>query len=70
MGVVDTAVKNGVGERGIADEGVPFVGEDLAGDEDTPVAVALLDDWGIEFLGPAQRPREPGVAASAAATQG
>jgi len=44
MGVVDDAVEDGVGDGGFADDGVPSVDRDLAGDEGGAAAAALLDD--------------------------
>ncbi len=45
MGVVDEAVEDGVGIGGIADEVVPFIDGDLAGDEGGAAAVALFEDF-------------------------
>ncbi len=44
MGVVDEAVEDGVGEGGVADDVVPSVDGDLAGDHGGAAAVAFLDD--------------------------
>ena len=44
MGVVDDAVEDGVGDCGLADDVVPSIDRDLAGDEGGAAAVALLDD--------------------------
>ena len=44
MGVVDDAVEDGVGDGRLADDVVPSVDGDLAGDEGSAVAVAFLDD--------------------------
>jgi hypothetical protein len=45
MGVVDEAVENGVGERRLADQLMPFVDRDLAGDQRGAAAVAVFDDF-------------------------
>ena len=45
MGVVDEAVEDGVGIGGIADEVVPLIDGDLAGDERGAAAVALFEDF-------------------------
>src|SRR5580704_6120289 len=44
MGVVNEAVEDGVGISRIADEGVPFVDGDLAGEDGRAAAVALFED--------------------------
>src|ERR1700738_3343959 len=44
MGVVNEAVEDGVGISRIADEGVPFVDGNLAGEDGRPAAVALFED--------------------------
>jgi hypothetical protein len=56
---VDDAIEDGVGVGGIADQFVPFVDGDLAGDDGRPAAVALLENLeqvvtrsGIERLEP------------------
>lgn len=59
MGVVDQAVEDGIGDGGIADDLVPAVDRDLAGDDDRAGLVAVLDDLqevaallGVERLRP------------------
>ena len=44
MGVVDEAVEDGVGQRGVADHVVPTVDRELAGDEGRGALVAVVDD--------------------------
>ena len=44
MRVVDDAVEDGVGQRGIADDLVPAIDRHLAGDDERPGAVTILDD--------------------------
>ena len=44
MGVVDDAVEDGVGQSWVADQVVPAVHGDLAGDQRGAAAVAILDD--------------------------
>src|SRR5215203_1291396 len=44
MGIVDDAVEGGVGDGRLADDVVPTVDRDLAGDEGCAAAVALFDD--------------------------
>src|SRR5215472_7424780 len=44
MSVMDDAVENGVGEGRFADQIVPAVDRDLAGDQRGAAAVAVLDD--------------------------
>jgi hypothetical protein len=62
MGVVDDAVEDGVGERWIADDVVPAVDGDLAGDHGGAAAVALLDDLEeIAALLGRERPETPVV---------
>jgi hypothetical protein len=41
---VDDAIEDGVGQRGIADDLVPALDRQLAGDEDRAGVVAILDD--------------------------
>jgi hypothetical protein len=57
--VVDDAIENGVGVGGIADQLVPFVDGDLAGDDRRSAAVAFFENLeqvvtsgGIERLEP------------------
>ena len=57
VGAVDDAIEDGVGEGGIADDLVPALDWQLAGDEDRAGVVAVLDDLqeiatllGIELL--------------------
>ena len=44
MGVVDDAVEDGVSDGRLANDVVPAIDGDLAGDQGGAVAVALLDD--------------------------
>ena len=44
MGVVNEAVEDGVGISRVADQGVPFVDGDLAGENGRTAAIALLED--------------------------
>jgi hypothetical protein len=44
MGIVDQAVEDGVGERRIADHGVPLGHRHLAGDDGGTAAMAVLQD--------------------------
>jgi len=44
MGVVDDAIENGVGVGRIADQVVPFVDWDLAGDDGRSAAIAFFED--------------------------
>src|SRR5712691_7919089 len=44
VGVVDEAVENGVGVGGIADQRMPLVDRQLAGDEGGAAAVSVLED--------------------------
>jgi hypothetical protein len=44
MGVVDEAVKNGVGIGRVAGDGRPFVDRDLAGQDGRAATVAFLED--------------------------
>src|SRR5713226_993674 len=54
MGVVDDPVEDGVGEGRLADQVVPAVDRDLAGDQGGTAAVAILDDLEhvMTLLGP------------------
>jgi hypothetical protein len=45
MGVVDDAVENGVGVGRVADDLVPFVDRDLAGEDGRAAAVAFFEDF-------------------------
>ena len=45
MRVVDDAIKDGIGIGGIADDLVPFVDGDLAGDDARSSAVASFEDF-------------------------
>jgi hypothetical protein len=45
VGIVDEAVEDGVGVGGIADEFVPLVDRQLAGDEDGAAAIAGFEDF-------------------------
>jgi hypothetical protein len=44
MGVVNEAVKDGVGVCRVADEGVPFVDRDLAGEDGRAAPITFLED--------------------------
>ena len=44
MGVVDQAVEDGVGVSRVADQCVPLVDRELAGDDGGAAAVAVLED--------------------------
>src|SRR5262245_61781643 len=44
MGIVDDAIEDGVGDGRLADDVVPAIDGDLAGDEGGAAAIALLDD--------------------------
>ncbi len=44
MGVVQDPVEDGVGQRRVADNVVPAVDRHLAGDDQRPGVVAVLDD--------------------------
>jgi len=44
MGVVNEAVEDGIGISRVADEGVPFVDRDLAGEDGRAAPVAFLED--------------------------
>ena len=45
MGVVDEAVEDGVGVGRIADDMVPFVDRELAGDDRGPSSMAFFEDF-------------------------
>ena len=45
MGVVNEAIEDGVGICRIADEGVPFVDGDLAGEDGRAAAITFLEDF-------------------------
>src|SRR5271157_1693749 len=45
IGVVNDAVEDGVGERGNADQVMPAVHRNLAGDDERALVVAILDDF-------------------------
>ena len=45
IGVVDDAIEDGVGEGRLADDIVPLVEGELAGDERRAAAIAVLDDF-------------------------
>src|SRR5437763_14155361 len=45
VGVVNNAIEDGVGEGGLADQIVPAVDRDLAGDQGGAAAVAVFDDF-------------------------
>ena len=59
MGVVDQAVEDGVGDGGIADDLVPTIDRELAGDDDRAGLIAVFDDLQqiAALLG--VEPREP-----------
>ena len=66
MGVVDDAVEDGVGQRRIADDLVPAVDRQLAGDDQRAGVVAILDDLQqIALLFGEQRFRAPSRRGSA-----
>jgi hypothetical protein len=44
VGVVDQAVEDSVGIGGVADQCVPLIDRELAGDDGGAVAVAVLED--------------------------
>jgi hypothetical protein len=44
MGVVNEAVEDGVGVSRVANEGVPFVDRDLAGEDGRAAPIAFLED--------------------------
>ncbi len=44
MGVVDDAVEDGIGQGRVADQVVPAIDGNLAGDQRRAAAVAVLDD--------------------------
>jgi hypothetical protein len=59
MGAMDDAVENGVSQRGITDDFMPAIDGDLAGDQQRPPVVAIVDDleqittlFGIERFRP------------------
>jgi hypothetical protein len=45
IGVVNDAVEDGVGERGNADQVMPTIDGNLAGDDERALVVAILDDF-------------------------
>src|SRR6266853_1589092 len=45
MGVVNDAIEDGVGEGGLADQVMPAVNRDLAGDQRGAAAIAVLDNF-------------------------
>jgi hypothetical protein len=45
MGVVNQPIEDGVGISGVADEGVPFVDRNLAGEDGRATSVAFLEDF-------------------------
>src|SRR5260370_25461133 len=60
VGVVNDAVENGVGEGRLADQVMPALDRDLAGDPRGAAAVALFDDFQrIVAMLPPQRPQPP-----------
>jgi hypothetical protein len=44
MGIVDQAIEHGVGIGGVADEGMPLVHGELAGDDGGSTTVAIFED--------------------------
>ena len=52
MGVVNEAVEDGVGISRVADEGVPFVDGDLAGENGRATPIAFLEDLVEVTTGP------------------
>src|SRR5437773_11243828 len=62
VGVVEQAVADGIGQVGIADDGVPVLGQELTGDEGGGPLRAILDDLDqIPALAVAQGCQEPVV---------
>ena len=69
VGVVDDAIEDGVGERRVADEFVPAVHGNLAGDQQRALLVAVLDDLqqvapllgGQRFRTPVVEDQQPGA---------
>ena len=62
MGVVQQAVADGVGLVGIADDAVPVVDGELAGDQRRGALGAVLDDFDqVASFGVAQRCEQPVV---------
>ena len=45
MGIVDDTIEDGVGVGGIANQFVPFVDRDLAGDDGCSSAIAFFEDF-------------------------
>ena len=45
MGVVNQPIEDGVGISRVADEGVPFVDRNLAGEDGRATSVAFLEDF-------------------------
>ena len=45
VSVVDQAVEDGIGKRGLVDDVVPGRDRELAGDQDRASLVAVLDDF-------------------------
>ena len=45
MGIVNEAVEDGVGISRVADESVPFVDGDLAGEDGRAASIAFLEDF-------------------------
>ena len=60
VGIVDYAIQDRVGEGRIADQVVPAIDRDLAGDQRGAAAVALLDDLEqVAALGPGPSGSKP-----------
>ncbi len=45
MGVVDQAIQDGIGQRGISDLGMPFIHWELSGHEGGTEAVAVFEEF-------------------------
>jgi len=54
MGVVDEAIEDGVGVGRVADDLVPFVDRDLAGEDGRSAVVAFFEDF-VEIAGERRR---------------
>src|SRR5258708_30003404 len=77
VGVMDQAVEDGVGVGGVADQRVPLIDGELAGDDGGAMAVAVLEDlqevvagWRVERLASPVGPEEGVRAASPAPGEG
>ncbi len=45
MGVVDQAIEDGVGQRGISDLGMPFIHRELSGHEGGTEAMTVFEEF-------------------------